>query len=101
MDEDIIEELKKEIQSINERLIAIEIDKKLIAYLREEFKDHQNITIVNADFLSADISRLRDVLDTTGSIKVIANLPYYITTPIIFKLRLGIWFKIIGIASIK
>lgn len=61
------------------KLICIEMDKDLIDPLNEEFKD-RNVEIVNADFLKWDIGQL------PHGIKVVANIPYYISTPILEKL---------------
>ena len=67
------------------RVIAVEIDKKLIPILKETLSDFDNVTILNADILKTDISQV--INDNSGfkSIKVVANLPYYITTPIIME----------------
>lgn len=67
------------------KVIAIEIDKSLIPILSETLGSFDNVEIVNEDVLKLDINAL---LDEAGadSVKVIGNLPYYITTPIIMKL---------------
>lgn len=67
------------------KVIAVEIDKKLIPMLEETLSDYSNIRIINEDILKLD---LKEVLREEGisSIKVVANLPYYITTPIIMAL---------------
>ena len=63
-------------------VIAVEIDKKLIPILDETLADYDNVTVVNQDILKCDIEEL-----TGGrSFKIVANLPYYITTPIIMEL---------------
>ncbi|MCL2253240.1 MAG: 16S rRNA (adenine(1518)-N(6)/adenine(1519)-N(6))-dimethyltransferase RsmA [Lachnospiraceae bacterium] len=68
------------------KVICIEIDKKLIPILEETLSEYDNIIIKNEDILKVDINRLiKD--DCNGcQIKVVANLPYYITTPIIMSL---------------
>ncbi len=58
------------------KVIAVEIDNNLIPILKDVLKDYDNIEVINADVLKLDISKL-------GINKVVANLPYYITTPII------------------
>ena len=65
---------------------AVEIDKSLIPILEDTLKDWDNVTVINEDILKTDIRRL--VLEKNGGrpIKVVANLPYYITTPIIMGL---------------
>lgn len=65
---------------------AVEIDKNLIPVLNETLADYDNVTIINDDILKTDINRI--VMEYNGGrpIKVVANLPYYITTPIIMGL---------------
>jgi len=77
--------LTDKIASQVKKVIAIEIDKKLCNFLREELKDYKNVEIIEGDFLKLDISRFF-VSGLKSSLKVIANLPYYITSPIITKL---------------
>jgi len=67
------------------KVIAIEIDKKLCSLLREELKNYKNVEIIEGNFLKLDISRFLGV-DSSSPVKVIANLPYYITSPIIVRL---------------
>lgn len=69
------------------KVIAIEIDKYLIPALSEIVNDYSNVTIVNEDIMKADLNGL--VKDWPGPLKVISNLPYYITTPIIMMLLEG------------
>lgn len=64
---------------------AVEIDKKIIPILEEEFKDYNNFKIINEDVLKCDM----DEIIGENEIKVLANLPYYVTTPIITKLIKG------------
>ena len=63
-------------------LIAIEIDKRLCTILNETLRPYKNVKLIQADFLKVDLSTLQLNFGT----KVIGNLPYYITTPIIMKL---------------
>ena len=65
---------------------AVEIDTKLIPILEETRKDYSNVTIVNEDIMKVDIGALARDHNGGRPIKVVANLPYYITTPIIMAL---------------
>ncbi len=67
-------------------VFAVEIDKNLIPILEDTLKDYDNVTIINEDILKVDLNKL--VMEKNGGrpIKVVANLPYYITTPIIMGL---------------
>jgi len=67
------------------KVIAIEIDKKLCSFLREELKNYKNVEIIEGDFLKLDISHFLPS-GSRSSMKVVANLPYYITSPTIMKL---------------
>ncbi len=70
-----------------ERVVAVEIDKTLIPILKETLADFDNIEIINQDILKTDINELVRTHRKTGqSVKIIGNLPYYITTPIIMKI---------------
>lgn len=65
------------------KVIAVEIDKNLIPVLNETLNEFDNIEIINEDILKLDTSK---ILKDNENIKVVANLPYYITTPIIMEL---------------
>lgn len=65
---------------------AVEIDKKLIPILGETLSEYDNVTIINEDILKVDIRALALEKNEGRPIKVVANLPYYITTPIIMGL---------------
>lgn len=67
-------------------VIAVEIDKALIPILQDTLKDYDNILIINEDILKVDIAALVAEKNNGNPIKVVANLPYYITTPIIMGL---------------
>ncbi|HIX15488.1 MAG TPA: 16S rRNA (adenine(1518)-N(6)/adenine(1519)-N(6))-dimethyltransferase RsmA [Candidatus Hungatella pullicola] len=71
------------------RVVAVEIDSNLIPILNETLKDYQNVTIINDDILKVDIPRLAQEYNGGRPVKVVANLPYYITTPIIMGLFEG------------
>jgi len=68
------------------KVIAVEIDKALIPILGETLSAYDNVTIINDDILKVDIQKLCDEYNGGKPIKVVANLPYYITTPIIMGL---------------
>ena len=67
-------------------VVAVEIDKALIPILEETLQDYDNVTVINDDILKVDINRLLEEKNGGRPIKVVANLPYYITTPIIMGL---------------
>ena len=67
-------------------VIAVEIDKALIPILGDTLKEYDNVTIINDDILKVDINRIVQEKNNGQPIKVVANLPYYITTPIIMGL---------------
>ena len=68
------------------KVIAVEIDKNLIPILSDTLSDYENVRIINDDILKVDIQKLVDEENDGRPIKVVANLPYYITTPIIMGL---------------
>ena len=65
---------------------AVEIDKKLIPILEDTLSEYDNVTVINEDILKVDIAALAADKNGGRPIKVVANLPYYITTPIIMGL---------------
>lgn len=69
-----------------EKVIAIEIDKRLIPILKDTLSYYDNIEIVNEDIMKIDLHELIREHKTSGNVRVIGNLPYYITTPILMKL---------------
>ena len=66
--------------------VAVEIDRTLIPILKETLADYDNMTVINEDILRVDIKALAEEYNGGKPIKVVANLPYYITTPIIMGL---------------
>lgn len=68
------------------RVIAVEIDKALIPILNDTLSSYSNVEIINEDILKVDITNLCNKYNSGRPIKVVANLPYYITTPIIMGL---------------
>ncbi|MCR5604647.1 MAG: 16S rRNA (adenine(1518)-N(6)/adenine(1519)-N(6))-dimethyltransferase RsmA [Lachnospiraceae bacterium] len=71
------------------RVTAVEIDKDLIPVLNETLKDYDNVRIINEDILKLDLNKLILEENNGKPAKVVANLPYYITTPIIMGLLEG------------
>lgn len=67
-------------------VVAVEIDRNLIPILKETLADYDNVTVINEDILRVDIKALVEEYNGGKPIKVVANLPYYITTPIIMGL---------------
>ena len=68
------------------KVFAVEIDDALIPVLQETLKDWENVTIIHNDILKVDLHELVQEQNEGSSIKVVANLPYYITTPILMGL---------------
>lgn len=68
------------------KVLAVEIDPKLIPILKETLADYKNIEIIHGDILKQDIQGIADRYNGGKPVKVVANLPYYITTPIIMEL---------------
>ena len=67
-------------------VIAVEIDKALIPILEDTLSAYDNVTVINDDILKVDVQKIVDEKNGGRPIKVVANLPYYITTPIIMGL---------------
>ncbi len=65
---------------------AVEIDKNLLPVLEDTLSEYDNVEVMNADILKVDIEKLAQEKNGGKPIKVVANLPYYITTPIIMSL---------------
>lgn len=68
------------------RVIAVEIDQSLIPILSDTLSPYENVTVINEDVLKLDINKLVEEKNAGRPVKVVANLPYYITTPIIMGL---------------
>lgn len=71
------------------KVIAIELDKRMLAILKERFSLYSNFEIINNDVLKVDLQDLiksQKDMNNLKTAKIVANLPYYITTPIIMKL---------------
>lgn len=67
-------------------VVAVEVDKMLIPILEENLKDYENLTLICADILKLDLKEIPAFSGQQGRVKVVANLPYYITTPIVMEL---------------
>lgn len=67
-------------------VVAVEIDKNLIPILTETLTDYKNVSIINEDILKVDLNRIVEEKNGGRPVKIVANLPYYITTPIIMGL---------------
>ena len=66
-------------------VVAVEIDRNLIPILADTLQDYKNVTVLNEDILKLDITRLVREKNGGKPIKVVANLPYYITTPLVMR----------------
>ena len=77
-------------------VIAVEIDKNLIPILQDTLGDYENVSVINEDILKVDIASIAEERNNGKPIKVVANLPYYITTPII----MGLFEKQVPLESI-
>ena len=91
-DDDLVLEIGPGIGSLTQylaeaagKVVAVEIDKPLLPVLADTLSEYDNVTVINEDILKVDLDEI--VSENGGRpIKVVANLPYYITTPIIMKL---------------
>ena len=68
------------------QVVAVEIDKNLIPILQDTLQDFDNVEVINEDVLKLDLAKLAQEKNDGKPLKVVANLPYYITTPIIMGL---------------
>ena len=70
------------------KVLCVEIDSKMIKILKERFSEKENFEIINEDILKIDLNKIikENKNEKIKNVKVVANLPYYITTPIIMKL---------------
>jgi 16S rRNA (adenine1518-N6/adenine1519-N6)-dimethyltransferase len=75
-----------ELSELFEKVIAVEIDRGLIPLLSETVGGCSNVTIVNADFLKTDLAALLENEAKGMAVRVCANLPYYVTTPVLMKI---------------
>ncbi len=78
--------LTKRLAACAKKVVAVEIDSSLIPMLSKNLSEYENVTIINSDILKVDLKKLIENEFKGEKVRVVANLPYYITTPIIMKL---------------
>ncbi len=78
--------LTRELAMRYENVVALEIDRGLIPVLKYTLGEYKNVTVINEDVMKADLGQILAPYFEKGSVSVCANLPYYITTPILMKL---------------
>ena len=78
--------LTNELCRLADKVVAVELDKRLLPVLEETLAEHDNVKVVNADILELDLHRLIADEFEGMRVTVCANLPYYITSPVIMKL---------------
>src|SRR5699024_4418281 len=78
--------LTEELSLRAKKVVAIELDDKLLPILSNTLKDYSNVEIIHGDVLKVNLKKIIEEKFNAGDIKVVANLPYYITTPIIGRL---------------
>lgn len=79
--------LTQQLAKVAQHVYAFELDADLITLLQENLADYHNLTVIQADFLQVDLAQFVQTEHLTQTnLKVVANLPYYITTPILWKL---------------
>ncbi|MBQ9782987.1 MAG: 16S rRNA (adenine(1518)-N(6)/adenine(1519)-N(6))-dimethyltransferase RsmA [Clostridia bacterium] len=90
--------LTRELAERYRQVVALEIDHGLIPVLKYTLDDYKNVTVINEDVMKADLEEILAPYFAQGSVSVCANLPYYITTPILMKLlESGLPFEYITI----
>lgn len=78
--------LTEELAINAKNVVAVELDKKLLPILDETLDSYDNVEIIHGDILEVDIDKIIEEKLEGGPIKIVANLPYYVTTPIIGRL---------------
>ncbi|MGN0585938.1 MAG: 16S rRNA (adenine(1518)-N(6)/adenine(1519)-N(6))-dimethyltransferase RsmA [Oscillospiraceae bacterium] len=78
--------LTHELAKRADKVVAIEIDERLIPVLKETLAEHDNVTVINGDVMKLDLQEIIDEHFGGLDVAVCANLPYYITSPVIMKL---------------
>ena len=78
--------LTRELAERYDSVVALEIDRGLIPVLKYTLGDYRNVTVINEDVMKADLADILAPYFEKGPVSVCANLPYYITTPILMKL---------------
>ena len=90
--------LTQELAERYKRVVAVEIDKGLIPVLSKTLADYDNVTVINDDVMKIDLHELVEKYSDGMPVSVCANLPYYITTPIIMRLlESGVKFSTITV----
>ena len=90
--------LTQELAMRYKRVVAVEIDKGLIPVLDKTLAEYDNVTVINDDIMKIDINKLVEEYSMGMSVSVCANLPYYITTPILMRLlECGVKFSSITV----
>jgi|LSQX01.2.fsa_nt_gb 16S rRNA (adenine1518-N6/adenine1519-N6)-dimethyltransferase len=78
--------LTEELALNAKKVVAVELDKSLLPILEETVGKYENVEIISGDILDVDLDKLIQERLNGGPVKVVANLPYYVTTPIVGKL---------------
>jgi 16S rRNA (adenine1518-N6/adenine1519-N6)-dimethyltransferase len=79
--------LTEQLAQHSDRVVAFEIDQRLLPILEDTLGDYENVEVINQDILEADVAQvIADHFQSDQPVRVVANLPYYITTPILMKL---------------
>lgn len=79
--------LTEQLAKVSKHVTAYEIDENLIPVLHDVLSDYDNVEILLQDFLECDFdTKVKELKETYGSVSVCANLPYYITTPVLFRI---------------
>ena len=78
--------MTRELSGLFDKVIAVEIDRSLIPLLGETLGDLDNVKVINEDFLKLDLPKLLDDEAPGAPVRVCANLPYYVTTPVLMKI---------------
>jgi len=78
--------LTNELAKVSHKVAAIELDKRLLPVLSETLSEHDNIKIINGDVMKLDLRQIIDEEFGGGEVVVCANLPYYITSPVIMRI---------------
>lgn len=78
--------LTNELCALADKVVAVELDKRLLPVLEETLAEYDNIKVINADVLELDLQKLIEEEFAGMAVVVCANLPYYITSPVIMKL---------------
>lgn len=78
--------LTEQLARHSQQVLAFEIDQRLLPVLKDTLSPYSNVTVVNQDVLKADVAQIAaETFSSLDNIKVVANLPYYITTPIMMS----------------